>query len=62
MYQEVTIDLLLKEFGMESANGVRTPIAKECNLDDKGDIDYLPARGGNGPSKKSFQSLVGSLL
>ena len=61
--QEVTIDLLLKEFGMKSSNGVRTPIVDECNQDDEGDLDYLPARGAKGdPSVKSFQSLIGSLL
>ena len=61
--QELTIDLLLRDFGMESSNGVRTPIGDECNMDDEEDIDYLPARGAKGdPSVKSFQSLVGSLL
>ena len=43
--QEVTIDLLLKEFGMESANGVRAPIGDECNEDDEDDLKYLPSEG-----------------
>uniref|UniRef100_A0AAV1TI21 Uncharacterized protein n=1 Tax=Peronospora matthiolae TaxID=2874970 RepID=A0AAV1TI21_9STRA len=32
--QQVTIELLLKEFGLESANGRRTPIGDICNLED----------------------------
>ena len=30
--QQVTIELLLKELGLDSTNGVRTPIGDECNL------------------------------
>ena len=61
--QEVMIDQMIKEFGMKSANGVRTPIGDECNLEDEGDLDYLPARSNKDePSVKSFQSLVESLL
>ena len=61
--QEVSIDLLLKEFGMESAKVVQSPIGIECNMDDEGDLNYLSARGGkNDPNVKSFQSLVGGLL
>uniref|UniRef100_A0AAV1VPD8 Reverse transcriptase Ty1/copia-type domain-containing protein n=1 Tax=Peronospora matthiolae TaxID=2874970 RepID=A0AAV1VPD8_9STRA len=61
--QEPTIDLLLKDFGMESCNGVRTPIGDECNMDDGEDAEYLPARGAKGdPSVKFFQSLVDCLL
>ena len=57
------IDQMLKEFGMNSANGVRTPIGDECNLEDEGDLGYLPARSTKDePSVKYFQSLVGSLL
>ncbi|CAI5705437.1 unnamed protein product [Peronospora effusa] len=33
--QQVTIESLLKEFGLDSANGVRTPIGDECNLEDE---------------------------
>ena len=29
--QEVTINAMLKDKGMESANGVRTPIGNDCN-------------------------------
>uniref|UniRef100_A0AAV1T4L7 Reverse transcriptase Ty1/copia-type domain-containing protein n=1 Tax=Peronospora matthiolae TaxID=2874970 RepID=A0AAV1T4L7_9STRA len=61
--QEVTIDLLLKEFGMESANGVRTPTGDERNEDNEDDLDYLPTRSAKCDSSvKTFQSLVGSLL
>ncbi|CAI5703653.1 unnamed protein product [Peronospora effusa] len=61
--QEVMIDLLLKEFGLDSANGVRTPIGDECNAEDEDTVEYLSAKGTKGePSVKSFQSLVGSLL
>ena len=34
--QQVTIELLLKGFGMNSANGVRTLIGDDCNLEDEG--------------------------
>ncbi|CAH0482852.1 unnamed protein product [Peronospora belbahrii] len=61
--QEVSINLLLKEFGLESANGVRTPFGDECNERAKDDCEFLPATDVNGKqSVKSFQSLVGSLL
>ena len=61
--QEVTIDLLLKEFKMESANGVQTPIGDECNIDDVRHKNYLPIRCAKGDSSvKSFQPLVGNLL
>uniref|UniRef100_A0AAV1T5K5 Reverse transcriptase Ty1/copia-type domain-containing protein n=1 Tax=Peronospora matthiolae TaxID=2874970 RepID=A0AAV1T5K5_9STRA len=57
------IDVLLRDFKLESANGVRTPIGDECNDDNKDDVDYLPARGASGePSLSAFQSLVVSLL
>uniref|UniRef100_A0AAV1VL46 Reverse transcriptase Ty1/copia-type domain-containing protein n=1 Tax=Peronospora matthiolae TaxID=2874970 RepID=A0AAV1VL46_9STRA len=61
--QEVMIDVLLRDFKLGSANGVRTPIGDECNDDNKDNVDYLPARGASGePSLSAFQSLVGSLL
>ena len=61
--QEMTIDLLLRDFGMESSNGVRTPIGDECNMDAEDDAAYLPARGAKcDPNMKSVQSLVVSLL
>ena len=57
------IGLLLKDFGLESASGVRTPIGDDCNIDDKVDSHYLPTIGAkNELSGKSFQSLVESLL
>ena len=37
--QEPTIDLLLRDFGMESSNGVRTPIGDECNMDTEYDTE-----------------------
>ena len=61
--QESTIDLLLRDFGLGSSNGVRTRFGDECNMDDEVDAEYLPAREAKGdPSVKSFQSLLGSLL
>ena len=61
--QEVMIVFLLKGFVMELANGIRISVEDECNMDDKGNLDYLPARGAKGePSVKSFQSRMESLL
>ncbi|CAI5723653.1 unnamed protein product [Peronospora farinosa] len=61
--QQVTIELLLKEFGLDSANGVRTPIGDECNLEEEDAQELLSTRSAkNDPSVKSFQSMVGSLL
>lgn len=61
--QEVAIDSLLNEFGLDSANGVRTPIGEKCNEDDEDVADYLPTKGTKGElSVKSFQSMVTSLL
>ena len=63
MDQEVMIDLLLKEYGLESANGERTLIGDEYNLKNEDDVDYLSARSAKeNQSVKSFQSLVGSFL
>ena len=63
MDQIVKIDLLLKEFGMESANGRRTSNEAKCSMDDVGSKNYLPARSAKGDSSvKPFQSLMGSLL
>ena len=57
------IDVLLRDFKLESANGVLTPIGDECNADDNDDADYIPARVASGePSSSAFQSLVRSLL
>ena len=49
--QIVKIDLLLKEFGMESANGRRTSNEAKCSMDDVGNKNYLPARSAKGDSK-----------
>uniref|UniRef100_A0AAV1UXX8 Uncharacterized protein n=1 Tax=Peronospora matthiolae TaxID=2874970 RepID=A0AAV1UXX8_9STRA len=48
LHQEPTLELLLRDFGMESCNGVLTPIGDECNMDDEEDAEYLPARGAKG--------------
>eukprot|EP00644_Phytophthora_capsici_P019544 jgi/Phyca11/133580/e_gw1.570.9.1 len=59
--QEVMIMNMLKEFGMENAHAVRTPIGPEGN--DKNATDSLPASGGDGGwTVTTFQSLVGSLM
>ena len=61
--QEVTIDLLLKEHGLESANGVRVPIGEDCYEDNDQDAEPLNTETGSGEASiKAFQSLVGSLL
>ena len=53
--QQVTIKILLKEIGLDSANGVSTTIGDESNLDDEADQDYLPASSAKGePSVTSF--------
>ena len=38
------IDVLLRDFKLESANGVLTPIGDECNAGDNYDADYIPAK------------------
>ncbi|POM72016.1 Integrase catalytic core protein [Phytophthora palmivora] len=59
--QEAGISELLREFGMEHANGVRTPIGAEWNEVDVSEL--LPTSGGEGVvTVPRFQSLVGSLL
>ncbi|OWZ16109.1 Pol Polyprotein [Phytophthora megakarya] len=59
--QEAGISELLREFGMEHVNGVRTPIGIEWNEVDVSEA--LPASGGEDVVTVSrFQSLVGSLL
>nr|CCA24800.1 GagPol polyprotein putative [Albugo laibachii Nc14] len=42
LYQEVSIDLLLKEYGLEAANGVRAPIVEEFNDCNSQEPEYLP--------------------
>ncbi|KAG3233082.1 hypothetical protein PI124_g21839 [Phytophthora idaei] len=61
--QEVTIEELLKDHGMEYANGVRVPIGEECNEREDGEQEMLPVVGADGVvTVRSVQSLVGSLL
>nr|CCA18855.1 pol polyprotein putative [Albugo laibachii Nc14] len=58
--QEVSIDLLLKGYGLETANGVRAPIAEDFNDCNSQEPEYLPVTAANGnASVKNFQSLVG---
>ena len=61
--QEVTIDSLLKEHGLATANGVRSPIEEECNDVDEKNLESLKltAKAGDA-SVKAFQSLFGRLL
>ena len=57
------IDELLKDHGLESANGVRSPIDAACNVVDLEATEILATSAGFGhASVKAFQSLVGSLL
>eukprot|EP00644_Phytophthora_capsici_P016293 jgi/Phyca11/117864/e_gw1.34.274.1 len=59
--QEVGIAEMLREYGMELANGVRTPMGAEWNEADATEI--LPVSGGDGcVTVRRFQSLVGSLM
>ncbi|OWZ15971.1 putative mitochondrial protein, partial [Phytophthora megakarya] len=59
--QEAVIGELLREFGMETANAVRTPIGPESN--EAGVSELLSTAGGAGAvTVGEFQSLVGSLL
>ena len=54
---------MLKDHGLEMANGVRTPIGEECTDVDNQDDDILAATAETvQASVKAFQSLVGSLL
>nr|CCA19878.1 AlNc14C81G5288 [Albugo laibachii Nc14]CCA27474.1 AlNc14C545G12112 [Albugo laibachii Nc14] len=59
--QEVSINLLLKENGLGTANGVRAPIFEECNNYKSQEPEYLPLKALNGnASVKEFHSLVDS--
>ena len=61
--QEVMIDGLLRDFQLESANRVRTPIGDDCNADDDNVSDKLSARATSDEQRlRSFRSLVESLL
>nr|CCA15801.1 hypothetical protein TcasGA2_TC004282 [Albugo laibachii Nc14] len=56
--QEVSIDLLQREYGLEKANGVRAPIVEEFNDCNSQEPEYLPVTAANGnASVKDFQSL-----
>nr|CCA24530.1 hypothetical protein TcasGA2_TC015470 [Albugo laibachii Nc14] len=57
--QEVSIDLLQREYGLEKANGVRAPIFEEFNDCNSQEPEYLPVTASNGnASVKDFQSLM----
>nr|CCA25073.1 AlNc14C273G10003 [Albugo laibachii Nc14] len=57
--REVSIDLLLKEYGLETSNGVRAPIVEEFNGCNSQEPEYLPVTAVNGnASVKDIQSLV----
>ncbi|KAG6617388.1 Integrase catalytic core protein [Phytophthora cinnamomi] len=59
--QEAAIEDLLREFGMEAAHAIRTPIGMEWNENDM--TEALPMSGGVGVvTVGRFHSLVGSLL
>jgi hypothetical protein len=61
--QELTIEEMLREHGMASVHGVRTPIGAESNEIDVAPEDLLPTSGGDGVvTVRKFQSLVGSLM
>ena len=63
MDKDVMIDVLLKDHGLESANGVRSPIDEDCNEVDPESTYILVTSAGFGHAGiKAFQSLVGSLL
>nr|CCA28349.1 AlNc14C2478G13245 [Albugo laibachii Nc14] len=46
--QEVLIDLLLNEYGLETANGVRALIAAECNNYKSQEPEYIAMTTANG--------------
>ncbi|KAG2837007.1 hypothetical protein PC129_g2781 [Phytophthora cactorum] len=54
---------MLKEFGMEMAHSVSTPIGEEWNGESESNAELLPAAGsGETPTITKFQSLIGGLL
>lgn len=55
--QEVAIDELLREFGMENAHGVRTPIGEECNDKPALQEELLPAVDKSGGLRSGDFSL-----
>jgi len=61
--QQAAIEVLLEQFGLVDANGVKTPIGEEDNDAEPQELQLLPSTGANGePTIRNFQSLVGSLL
>nr|CCA13869.1 AlNc14C1G12 [Albugo laibachii Nc14] len=60
LHQEVSIDTHLKEYVLETSNGVRARIVEECNDCNSQETKYLPVTAANGnASVEEFQSLVG---
>ena len=61
--QEMMIDVLLKGHGLESANGVRSPIDEDCNeVDPKATYILGTSAVFGHASVKAFQLLIGNLL
>ncbi|KAE9324368.1 hypothetical protein PR003_g16747 [Phytophthora rubi] len=61
--QELAIEEMLREHGIESAHSVRTPIGTEANEINEASDELLPASGGGGVmTMRKFQSLVGDLM
>jgi hypothetical protein len=61
--QELAIEEMLREHGMASAHGVRTPIGADSNEVDMASEELLPTSGSdNVVTVRKFQSLVGSLM
>ena len=55
MDKDVMIDVLLKDHGLESANGVRSPLNEDCNDVDPEATDILVTSAGFGhASVKAF--------
>ncbi|KAG3117247.1 hypothetical protein PI125_g3961 [Phytophthora idaei] len=61
--QQVTIEDMLKDHGMEHAHVVRGPIDEECSENQEGEQEMLPVKDvAETVTIRKFQSLVGSLL
>nr|CCA23041.1 pol polyprotein putative [Albugo laibachii Nc14] len=61
--QDLSIDLLLKEYGLETTNGVRTSAVDEFDDCNSQEPEYLPLTSTNGNATvEDFQSLLGRLL
>ncbi|KAG2762053.1 hypothetical protein PC129_g918 [Phytophthora cactorum] len=61
--QQVTIEDMLKNHGMEHAHGIRGAIDEECSENQEGEQEMLPVKGvAETVTIRKFQSLVGSLL